>query len=101
MEIYLVKTDDESVQNSIRIDNEDDSRDAISTILSERLDHLTSEFYADELLQNFTNQMKNILEFNDRVINDDNDEQLLKDVIDWVNDEIEFTTYEYRLVETV
>lgn len=45
--------------------------------------------------------MKDILEFNDRVINDDNDEQLLKDVIDWVNDEIEFTTYEYRLVETV
>lgn len=55
MELFLVKTDDESVQNSIRIDNEDDSRDAISTILSERLDHLTSEFYADELLQNFTN----------------------------------------------
>ena len=45
--------------------------------------------------------MKDILEFNDRVINDDNDEQLLKDVIDWVNDELEFTAYEYRLVETV
>ena len=101
MELYLVKTDNESVQNSIRIDNEDDSRDAISTILAERLDHLTSEFYADELLQNFTNQMKDILEFNDRVINDDNDEQLLKDVINWVNDELEFTTYKYRAVKPV
>lgn len=101
MELFLVKTDDESVQNSIRINNEDDSREVTSTILAQRLDHLTSEFYADELLQNFTNQMKDILEFNDRVINDDNDEQLLKDVIDWVNDELEFTAYEYRLVETV
>lgn len=101
MELYLVKTDDESVQNSIRINNEDDSREVVSTILAQRLDHLTNEFYADELLQNFTNQMKDILEFNDRVINDDNDEQLLKDVINWVNDELEFTTYEYRLVETV
>src|SRR5699024_5736536 len=101
MELLLVKTDDESVQNAIRINNESDSKEATSTILAQHLDHLTSEFHAEELLQNFTNQMKDSVEYNERIINDDDDEQILNDAIDRVNDEREFTTYEYRLIETV